>query len=95
MDHSLVCSDHFIGNRRSKDPRSPAYVASVFPKIYKRQSTNEQQQNYRYQRNLQRQDNKQKAFLNSNEVISLSSDSAQSQMLNDIKNSVSRYASCI
>ncbi|KAL4122397.1 hypothetical protein QTP88_014728 [Uroleucon formosanum] len=89
MAHSLVCSDHFIGNRRSKDPRSPAYVPSVFPKIYKRQSTNEQQQNYRYQLNLQRQDNKQKAFLNSNKVISLSSDSAQSQMVNTIKNSVS------
>ncbi|KAL4142145.1 hypothetical protein QTP88_004662 [Uroleucon formosanum] len=89
MAHSLVSSDHFIGNRRSKDPRSPAYVPSVFPKIYKRQSTNEQQQNYRYQRNLQRQDNKQKAFLNSNKVISLSSDSAQSQMVNNIKNSVS------
>lgn len=47
MAHSLVCSDHFIGNKRSKDPRSPVYVPSVFPKIYKRQSTNEQQQNYR------------------------------------------------
>lgn len=85
MAHSLVCSDHFIGNRRSKDPRSPAYVPSVFPTIYKRQSTNEQQQNSRYQRNLQRQNNKQKAVLNSDEVISLSSDCAQSQMLSDMK----------
>jgi hypothetical protein len=71
MAHSLVCSDHFIGNRRSKDPRSPAYVPSVFSKIYKRQSTNKQQQNNRYQRNLQCQDNKQRVFLNCHVVIPL------------------------
>lgn len=39
----------------------------------------------RYQRHLQRQNNKQKAFLNSNEVMSPGSATTQSQMLNHMK----------
>lgn len=33
------------GNQKSKDPKSPSYITSSFPAVYKKICTNEQQQN--------------------------------------------------
>lgn len=53
--YSLICSAHFIGNNRSSDQRSPSYVPSLFPDVYKRKTNNASQQDSRYQRILKRQ----------------------------------------
>lgn len=81
--HSLICSDHFVGNRKSKDPKSPAYVPSLFPIIYKGRCTNDQQRNNRYKRNLHRQEIKQKNNSNNDTLINL--DITQLPILNNIK----------
>lgn len=44
----MICSDHFVGNKRSKDPRSPSYIPTIFPKIYNKQSSNYNQKTDRY-----------------------------------------------
>lgn len=54
--HSVICSEHFVGNIRSKDPSSPSYVPSLFPEIYRGKHVNIQQQNNRYNRQKKRQD---------------------------------------
>ncbi|CAI6357105.1 unnamed protein product [Macrosiphum euphorbiae] len=36
--HSVVCSAHFINNNRSLDPRSPSYIPSIFPEVYKKKN---------------------------------------------------------
>ncbi|XP_069688224.1 uncharacterized protein [Periplaneta americana] len=36
---SRICSEHFIGGCKSQNPASPAYVPSIFPECYKREST--------------------------------------------------------
>ncbi|KAF0732490.1 THAP-type domain-containing protein, partial [Aphis craccivora] len=52
---SVVCSEHFVGNKRSKDPNSPSYIPSLFPDIYKRKPVNNEQQSNRYNRKIKRQ----------------------------------------
>ncbi|XP_049273741.1 uncharacterized protein LOC119399602 isoform X3 [Rhipicephalus sanguineus] len=34
--NSRICSKHFINGKRSNDPRSPAYVPTIFPSVYGR-----------------------------------------------------------
>lgn len=63
MYHSLICSEHFIGNCKSKDPKSPSFIPSLFPSVYKKRCINEQQASNRYQRSRHRQEIKQNAFL--------------------------------
>lgn len=52
---TLICCAHFIGNKRSHDPKSPSYVPSIFPSIYKKKVSNQDQQNLRYKRSRKRQ----------------------------------------
>ncbi|XP_067010580.2 THAP domain-containing protein 11 isoform X2 [Anabrus simplex] len=35
---SRICSEHFIGGRKSQHPASPAYIPSIFPECYRRKS---------------------------------------------------------
>jgi len=51
---SVICSKHFVGNKRSNDPRSPSYVPSLFPKVYKKKLTDSNQADERYKRTLSR-----------------------------------------
>lgn len=51
---SLICPDHFVGNIRSKDPKSPSYIPSIFPKIYNKPKPNTDQQINRYNRSINR-----------------------------------------
>lgn len=32
--HSKICSRHFVNGEKSNDPRSPAYLPTLFPKVY-------------------------------------------------------------
>ncbi|KAL1486413.1 hypothetical protein MTO96_031399, partial [Rhipicephalus appendiculatus] len=34
--NSRICSQHFINGEKSNDPRSPAYVPTIFPSVYGR-----------------------------------------------------------
>lgn len=52
---SVICSQHFIGNNRSNDPKSPAYIPSLFPKVYKKIITDTNQADERYKRTLNRE----------------------------------------
>lgn len=54
-DRSVICSAHIAGNTRSKDPRSPSYVPTIFPKVYKRKISDPEQIDSRYKRVLKRQ----------------------------------------
>lgn len=48
----MICSNHFIGNKRSNDPRSSSSIPSIFPNIYKKNDTNSKQSDDRYKRKL-------------------------------------------
>lgn len=50
----MICSKHFVGNTRSNDPRSPSYVPSLFPKVYKKKLIDSNQADERYKRILNR-----------------------------------------
>ncbi|XP_016662321.1 uncharacterized protein LOC100160767 [Acyrthosiphon pisum] len=54
---SLVCSSHFVNNKCSKDPKSPSFIPTIFPEIYKKKSSNHHQQTARYKRTCNRQEN--------------------------------------
>ena len=55
--YSVICSVYFIGNNRSSDQRSPSYVPSLFPQLYKRKICDVTQQESRYHRILKHQKN--------------------------------------
>ena len=38
-DQSRICSEHFVGNKKSDDPRSPSYNPSIFAGFYNRERT--------------------------------------------------------
>lgn len=54
---SLICSSHFVENKCSKDPKSPSFIPTIFPEIYKKKSSNHHQQTARYKRHCNRQEN--------------------------------------
>lgn len=56
---SRICSQHFVGNAKSDDPRSPSYIPSIFPDIYKKRERNTEADLARYQRALRRIENKE------------------------------------
>lgn len=49
---SVICSNHFIWNKRSNDPRSPSSIPSIFPNVYKKKKTDSKQADDRYKRKL-------------------------------------------
>jgi len=51
---SVICSKNFVRNKRSNDPRSPSYVPSLFPKVYKKKLTDSNQADERYKRTISR-----------------------------------------
>ncbi|KAF0693239.1 Uncharacterized protein FWK35_00035034, partial [Aphis craccivora] len=67
--HSVVCSAHFINNKRSLDPRSPSYIPSIFPKVYKKKTTNVLQNIARYERSINRQNQSTEFKQINNEII--------------------------
>lgn len=53
--NSVICSAHFVGNRRSHDPKSPSYIPTIFPKVHGKDLKNHQlQQNPKYDRGVNR-----------------------------------------
>lgn len=48
--NSVLCSDHFVGNKPIRHPNSPAYIPTIFPTAYKKQKVNSNQQDLRYKR---------------------------------------------
>jgi len=63
---SLICSSHFVGNKCSKDPKSPSFIPTIFPEIYKKKSSNHHQQTARYNRNRNRQGNTANTIVTNN-----------------------------
>lgn len=47
--NSVICSGHFVGNRKSLHPRSPSYILTIFPKLYKKKLNDPLQQSARYE----------------------------------------------
>ncbi|KAJ8713783.1 hypothetical protein PYW08_007403 [Mythimna loreyi] len=45
-----ICSEHFIGGKKSDAQASPSYVPTIFPKVYRRQKINESHALARYTR---------------------------------------------
>lgn len=62
--HSVICSEHFVGNKRSNDSNSPSYIPSLFPEVYKKKQVNIKQLTDRYIRTSNRQDKKLKMMIN-------------------------------
>ncbi|XP_050066075.1 uncharacterized protein LOC126555161 [Aphis gossypii] len=62
INSSLICGDHFVNNKPSKHPQSPAYIPSIFPKAYKKKTQNNKQSEARYKRALNRQDKTNKLY---------------------------------
>lgn len=50
----MICSHHFVGNIRSKNPQSPSYIPKIFPKMYNKLSSNYDQKTDRYNRIINR-----------------------------------------
>lgn len=48
--NTVICSDHFIGNKPIRHPNSLAYIPSIFPTVCKKQVVNSNQQDSRYKR---------------------------------------------
>lgn len=36
-----ICSDHFIGGKKSAEEASPSYIPTIFPSVYKKSKINE------------------------------------------------------
>jgi len=53
--NSVICSAHFVGNRKSLDPRSPSYIPTIFPKLNKKKLNDPLQQSARYERAINRE----------------------------------------
>ncbi|KAK0169369.1 hypothetical protein PV327_011619, partial [Microctonus hyperodae] len=50
----LICSDHFIGSKKSDESASPSYVPTIFPSIYRAKISNESVAISRYRRFMER-----------------------------------------
>ncbi|XP_050437429.1 uncharacterized protein LOC126843746 [Adelges cooleyi] len=68
--YTVICSEHFVGNQRSKHPDSPSYIPTVFPGNNKQQIVDAQQQIARYERKMKRQKNV-KSMLNTSEPVGI------------------------
>ncbi|XP_022160089.1 uncharacterized protein LOC111026341 [Myzus persicae] len=83
--YSEICSAHFIGNNRSSDQRSPSYVPSLFPQLYKRKICDATQQESLYHRILKRQKNIcDSAVLNPNDTNECSTSQTSQVHTNNI-----------
>jgi len=71
---SLICSDHFVGNIRSKDPQSPSYIPSIFPKMYNKPKPNTDQQINRYNRSRNRSELRNSKAMNDSTINTLDVD---------------------
>ncbi|XP_048514963.1 uncharacterized protein LOC112694884 [Athalia rosae] len=49
-----ICSDHFIGGKKSEEELSPSYIPTIFPSIYKCSKVNESSALNRYKRVMNR-----------------------------------------
>ncbi|XP_016837129.1 THAP domain-containing protein 4-like [Nasonia vitripennis] len=38
--NDLICSAHFVGNKKSEEQNSPSYVPTIFPTVYKSRKIN-------------------------------------------------------
>ncbi|XP_077508110.1 uncharacterized protein LOC144119336 [Amblyomma americanum] len=54
--HSRICSNHFVNGEKSNDPRSPAYLPTLFPSEYRLTKTPSA---YRYERLRSRKQSKE------------------------------------
>ncbi|XP_074097942.1 uncharacterized protein LOC141526754 [Cotesia typhae] len=52
--YDCICSDHFIGGRKSEEELSPGYIPTIFPSIYKCSKVNESSALNRYKRVMNR-----------------------------------------
>ncbi|KAK0071286.1 hypothetical protein PV326_001403, partial [Microctonus aethiopoides] len=53
-NNDKICSDHFVGNRKSVVPNNPGYIPKIFPTQYKNKKVNYEQVLNRYNRNVKR-----------------------------------------
>ncbi|KAH0568630.1 uncharacterized protein LOC123269773 [Cotesia glomerata] len=66
---SRICSQHFIGNKKSEHPLSPSFVPSIFPEVYYGKQMNEATQKLllnRFQRTMKRQMERKMETLDNN-----------------------------
>ncbi|KAK0077976.1 hypothetical protein PV326_009675, partial [Microctonus aethiopoides] len=52
-----ICSEHFVGNKKSSDPSSPSYAPTIFPFVYKRKTFNAKAALAKHERFSARQQN--------------------------------------
>ncbi|KAK0166587.1 hypothetical protein PV327_004080 [Microctonus hyperodae] len=52
-----ICSEHFVGKKKSPDPLSPSYAPTIFPTTYKRKSFDAKAALERHERFVARQQN--------------------------------------
>ena len=64
-----ICSKHFVGNKKSDDPRSPSYNPTIFPKIYNKCKINKKNLLSRYQRFKKRNLSVENLTVNSSKKI--------------------------
>ncbi|XP_043275505.1 uncharacterized protein [Venturia canescens] len=54
----VICSEHFIGNKKSEEVSSPSYIPTIFPSVYKTKVMHTTGAMKRYERFMQRRINK-------------------------------------
>ncbi|XP_008217784.1 uncharacterized protein LOC100679031 isoform X4 [Nasonia vitripennis] len=52
--HDVICSAHFIGNKKSQHPLSPSFVPTIFPSEYTKRPVNEKNKIDRNERFIKR-----------------------------------------
>ncbi|CAB3241685.1 unnamed protein product [Arctia plantaginis] len=61
-----ICSEHFIGNKKSDEEESPSYAPTISPEIYRKRKANDSQVLARYSRLTKRRTIKVSYHIKSN-----------------------------
>ncbi|CAK1592233.1 unnamed protein product [Parnassius mnemosyne] len=76
-----ICSEHFMGNKKSDEEESPSYAPTIFPKIYRKRKVNDSQVLARYTRLKKRRTTKVSDTTSSQIIIEEGSELYQTQPL--------------
>ncbi|XP_026745588.1 uncharacterized protein LOC113506943 [Trichoplusia ni] len=83
-----ICSDHFIGGKKSDAQASPSYVPMILPKVYRKRKVNEPHVQARYTRLIKRRTTKAAADIlevsdtTTNEIIMEIGNQTQPRLVN-------------
>ncbi|RVE41413.1 hypothetical protein evm_013936 [Chilo suppressalis] len=74
-----ICSEHFMGNKKSDEEENPSYAPTIFPEIYRKRKVNDSQVLARYTRLTKRRTTKVSDTTSSQIIIEEGSELNQTQ----------------